>query len=219
MSENKVLEEKKETKRNKKKPMQSFLTKKVISLAILVGVIATIGFGLKNTLFIDSKVTRLKFENIGELATQASYSSVVNLTDRSREIFGIEIPFTQTKYVYSYDVKIKAGLDFSDIVWSIDEKEKIIHIQIPEIKTLSNEIVLDSLKVYHESESIFTNVTLKDDNAALVDLTTKAEETAIANGLYDNALENAKTLIKGFVGNVYDLNTYEIQFRELEEEK
>ena len=43
---------------------------------------------------------------------------------------------------------IKAGYDFKDIKWS--EKGDKIEVTLPEVKVLSNEIDLDSFKVYHE---------------------------------------------------------------------
>ena len=88
---------------------------------------------------------------------------------------------------------------------------KII-VSIPEIEILSNEIDEDSLKVYHESESIFTNIELEETNKALSNLKDTAEKNAIENGLLENATMNAQTLVKSFVGQVYDLNTYQVIF-------
>ena len=38
-------------------------------------------------------------------------------TKATRNLFGMEIPFTESKYIYSYDVEVKAGIDFADIEW------------------------------------------------------------------------------------------------------
>ena len=75
------------------------------------------------------------------------------------------------------------------------------------------EINEKSLKVYHEEESLFTNVDLKQTNEALSTLKETAEENAIKNGLLKNAKSNAKTLVKNFVGQVYDLNVYQVEFK------
>ena len=146
------------------------------------------------------------------MATQSAYSSNVSVIDQSRDLFGFEIPFTQSKYVFSYDTIIKAGINFSDITWKVDEDNKKIQINLPEAKVLSNEIDEHSLKVYYESESIFTNIELEETNKALSNLKETAQKDAIENGLLDNAIANAKTLVKNFVGQVYDLNTYQIEF-------
>ena len=42
----------------------------------------------------------------------------------------------------------------------------------------------------------------------------KDEKNAIANGLYENATENAKKLLKNFVGELYNLEEYQIKFEE-----
>lgn len=41
-----------------------------------------------------------------------------------------------------------------------------------------------------------------------------AKKDAESNGLLENAEKNAKTIIKGFIGKVYDSSEYEIKFVE-----
>ena len=209
---NKRIEEGKRSKHSKTSKVLKFLTSKGIIIFILIICVFGTGIGLGKSFFTDSKTTKLGFEDIGELATQNAYSSNVSVIDQSRDLFGFEIPFTQSKYVFSYDTVIKAGINFSDITWKVDEDNKKIQINLPEAKVLSNEIDEHSLKVYYESESIFTNIELEETNKALSNLKETAQKDAIENGLLDNAIANAKTLVKNFVGQVYDLNTYQIEF-------
>ena len=173
------MEEKKENK------IWLFIKKhikpKTIVYIVIVLAIAGLAFGVGKEFNTESKTTKLGFEDIGELATQVAYCSEVNVTDESRDIYGIKIPFTQTKYVYSYDVEIKAGFDFSDITCDINENNKTVSFTMPQPKILSNEIDLDSLKVYHEAESIFNNITLDENNKALQSLKEKAEQPFITN--------------------------------------
>lgn len=122
----------------------------------------------------------------------------------------MSIPFTQSKYIYSYDVVIKAGLNFADITWQ--EENGTIRVTLPEIRVLSNEIDLDSLQVYHEEESIFRPITLEENNAALSDLKARAEEDAITHGLLDAARDNARQILTGFFAQQYDLTEYRLQF-------
>jgi hypothetical protein len=177
---------------------------------IAVLLMAAVAVGLRSVFTTDGKSTKLGFEDIGELATQSAYCTEVEVAEDSRELFGISIPFTQSKYIYSYDVLIKAGLDFTAVTWS--EQNGIISVSLPEIKILSSEIDLDSLKVYHEDESIFQQITLEENNKALIELKERAESNAIANGLLDLARENAEQVLTGFFANQYDLNEYQLQF-------
>ena len=134
----------------------------------------------------------------------------MEVTEASRELFGVTIPFTQSKYIYSYDVVIKAGLDFTDVSWS--QQDGTIRVTLPEIRVLSNEIDLDSLKVYHEDESLFRNITLEENNAALADLKVRAEQDAIGNGLLEEARDNAQQILTAFFANQYDLTEYRLEF-------
>lgn len=109
------MEERKETMRNKWRWLGKYLTKKVAIVIVVVLVIGVAAVGIKNRFFTESKTTKLGFENIGEMATQAAYCTEVNVLDDSQKLFGKKIPFTQTKYIYSYDVVIKAGVDFEKI--------------------------------------------------------------------------------------------------------
>lgn len=208
----KQIEEENQKRSSKLSKILKMITPKGAIIIILIVCILGVGIGLGESFFTDSKTTKLGFEDIGELATQSAYSSNTSVIDQSRDLFGFEIPFTQSKYVFSYDTVIKAGINFSDITWKVDENNKKIKINLPETKVLSNEIDEDSLKVYHESESIFTNIELEETNKALSNLKDTAEKNAIENGLLENATMNAQTLVKSFVGQVYDLNTYQVIF-------
>lgn len=160
----------------------------------------------------ESKTTKIGFEDIGEMATQSAYCTEVNVTEDAKELYGMRIPFTQSKYIYSYDIVIKAGYDFNEIEWK--EKNKTIEVKLPEAKVLSNELDMDSFKVYHEEESIFSKITLEENNDAVKKMKLNAQENAIANGLLENARSNAETMLTGFFADEYDLDEYKIVFKD-----
>ena len=165
----------------------------------------------------DGKVTQIGFENIGELATQSVTTTSVRVETKDRKLFNISIPLTESKYIYTYNTNIKSGINFSDVTWSLGDTEDTkhnIYVTVPEVKTLSADLDLDSFKVLHESTSIFTPITLTEHNDALKQLTDEALNDAIANGLYDKALENAKTLLSSFIYQVYPSDQYDIIFSE-----
>jgi len=194
------------------KSLKKYLTKKIIIGIIILLSISGIGLGLGKFISFDSKTTRIGFEDIGEFATQTAYCTALSVTDKSRDLFGIRIPFTQSKYIYSYDIFIKAGFDFKDIEW--EENGTSIEVKLPEPKVLSSEIDLDSFKIYHEDESIFTKIDMTENNEGMKDLKQQAEEDAIASGLLDNARANVETILTGFFGNAYDLKEYEVTFKD-----
>lgn len=85
-------------------------------------------------------------------------------------------------------------------------------MKLPEAKILSSEVDQDSLKVYHEDESIFRQISLEENNEAVAKLRETAENDAIENGLLDNARENAETILTSFFAGVYDMDEYKIVF-------
>ena len=186
------------------------LRPRTLIFILIVVILCGGSLGLGQYLASRNKITKLGFEDIGELATQAAYCTEVNVTEGARELFGLTIPFTQSKYVYSYDVVIKAGLDFGDIDWTVGEDT--ITVRLPEIRILSSEIDLDSFRVYVENESIFRRISLEENNEAMKALQASAQENAVANGLLDNARANAETILTGFFAGEYDLSQYTLRF-------
>lgn len=184
----------------------------ILKLAILIAIVAAIGVGVRVINVSESKTTKIGFEDIGEMATQSAYCTEVNVTEDAKELYGMRIPFTQSKYIYSYDIVIKAGYDFNEIEWK--EKNKTIEVKLPEAKVLSNELDMDSFKVYHEEESIFSKITLEENNDAVKKMKLNVQENAIANGLLENARSNAETMLTGFFADEYDLDEYKIVFKD-----
>lgn len=156
-------------------------------------------------------VTRLSFQDIGEFATEEMIGTVVRNEESTRHII-IDIPFTTKHYIYSYDFEIKAGFDFGEITWKLDEGSKTINVTLPEAKILSTEVLTDSLVVYLEENNIFNQMHIEENNEALSEMQEEAKEKAIDEGIYDKATENAKTLLKTFFAQEFDLDTYTIVF-------
>lgn len=188
----------------------NYIARRVFGIILIIAVVCAIGFGVKNYIVSDSKTTKIGFEDIGELATQTAYCTEVNVTDASRELFGMKIPFTQSKYIYSYDIEIKAGFDFTEIEWDVNGLT--IEVRLPEAKILSSEVDQDSLEVYHEDESIFRQISLEENNEAVAKLRETAVNDAIENGLLENARENAESILTSFFAGVYDMDEYKIVF-------
>ena len=72
----------------------------------------------------------------------------------------MEIPFTQSKYIFSYDVEVKAGFDFTQIEWSLNDHT--IEVKLQETNARANaETILTGLfaSAYDmdEYEIVFTD--------------------------------------------------------------
>ena len=194
------------------KLLKYWLSKTAVKIILVIIVLLVIVLGVGKYFMTESKSTKIGFEDIGELATQSAYCTEVNVTEAARELFGVEIPFTESKYIYSYDIVIKAGFNFEEIEWKLNDHR--IEVNLPETKILSSEINLDSFKLYHEDESIFRQITMDENNEALKSMQENAEKDAVANGLLDNARANAETILTGFFSSAYDMDEYEIVFKD-----
>lgn len=203
----------------KKKTFRRLSTTKLIVAIIIVLVLMGTGIGLSKHFSTDGKTTKLGFENIGELATQSVTCTSVRVDNKDRSLFGVSIPFTKSKVIYSYDTVIKAGIDFGDVKWRIgntNDTSKNIYVEIPQIKIISIDVDHNSFKLYHEDQSIFAPISLEEHNESMKELESTSEKDAIDNGLFDNALDNAKVLLTAFIGQVYNPNEYTIIFSQLE---
>lgn len=184
----------------------------IVCLLLLVLLLGALGFlGVTGTRFF-SKTTSLGLKDIGELATQAGYFTSVQTINKSRNIFGIQIPGTQSNYIYSFDGTIKAGIDFQDIRIDVDDQQHIIRVTFPEFRILSTEIQDDSFILYNDGANPFTSLKVQDVQTGNAALKESARETAIKNGILDNARSNAEVLMRGFLAGTYDLTVYTVEF-------
>lgn len=189
----------------------------VIIIILLCAVLVYTRKEAKSNYVSDEKITEIGFENIGELATQSVTTTTVRVETKDLKLFNVSIPLTQSKYIYTYNTTIKAGINFSDVKWQLgdtDDTSHNIYVDIPEVKTLSADIDLDSFKVLHEENKIFSPITLTEHNDSLIQLRENALSDAINSGLYDRALDNAKTILTSFISQVYPSNEYSIIFSE-----
>lgn len=189
----------------------------VIIIILLCAVLVYTRKEAKSNYVSDEKITEIGFENIGELATQSVTTTTVRVETKDLKLFNVSIPLTQSKYIYTYNTTIKAGINFNDVKWQLgdtDDTSHNIYVDIPEVKTLSADIDLDSFKVLHEENNIFSPITLTEHNDSLIQLRENALSDAINSGLYDRALDNAKTILTSFISQVYPSNEYNIIFSE-----
>jgi len=199
-----------------KKHRDKRITVKVPTLAVLIVLcallISSLAIGINVVTTVKSRTVNFGLKDIGELSTQVGYFTNVQVINGSRQLWGTDIPLTQSKYVFSYDGIIKAGLDFESIEVNVNDISHTIRVRLPEMKILSYEIDTDSLEIYDETNSIFTPLSINDVNLSLIDMKEESRGKAISNGILDNARSNAETLIKGFLAASYDLQAYSITF-------
>ena len=77
---------------------------KIIMAVVVLILGVAIGLFVDNFLS-ESTTTKIGFEDIAELDTQSANCAIIDVMRDSRKIFGKAVPFTQTEYIYSYNVE------------------------------------------------------------------------------------------------------------------
>ena len=160
---------------------------------------------------ISGETIRSNMANIGKLCTAEYNYTHVEKVDSSREINGFKVPFTSSKFIYSYDGTIMAGIDFTKIQIDKKDVEKIITVTLPDVEIISSDVDQDSFKLYDEKNNIFNPISVTDVADSFADLKNSEERKAIENGLLDKARESAIILVENFMRGSYDVGDYEIK--------
>lgn len=184
-----------------------------VIVAVVLVVIFSCAYG---TFFqsqgISSKAVEQRMQDIGELATQEAYVTIVNKDASKAKLFGIDVPLTDSKYIFSYDVTIKAGLNFADVSLTVDEKHKIVTVSLPEVTILDTSIDLDSLEVYDESSNIFNPLKISQMNTNQQLMEEQGKEKALSMGILEAAQSNAEVLMTSLLASSYPTPEWIIRF-------
>lgn len=171
----------------------------------------------------EETVTQLSLKDIGTLATQEAYVTVVESMDENRNFFstGINVPLTNSVCIFSHDFQITAGYDFEKIVPIVEakteDKKGKITIPLPDAKILTSGMLSDKEQVYYEKESIFNNLSEEKKSELRKKMGEEAKKIALENGLLKKAKSNAKKVLKNFVYNMYNSQDYEVVFEDVKE--
>lgn len=154
--------------------------------------------------------------DIGELATEEYYFTRVETYDSSKNISGFKVPFTTSRFVYSYDGVVKAGIDFTAIEVEKDDLKKTITVTLPASEILDCSIDPETFELYDEKNSVFNPVSITDYNDSFEEMAEAAREDALAKGVLERADNNAQMLIKNLIMSTYDVSDYYIEIRSAE---
>lgn len=173
---------------------------KYISILIVLFGVFYLGILFKSSFTSQTKTTKLGLEDVGELVTQTCYVTVIEDTKTNRDFFKLfDIPFTESRQIFSYDVEVDASVNFSEIMYTTNDENSEITIKLPHAKIYKSTLNLFSFKKYLDSESLFSRIDLEKQNEALKAMEEQAINDAKANGVLEAADKNAKTLISGFI--------------------
>ncbi len=194
------------------------LVKKGIILVILIGIFY---LGMKSNAIFTTKATTLDIglKNVGELVTQSAFVRVLENSAFTRKLFDeYDIPFTESRMIFSYMVQVDASINFEDIsIKNIDEENKNITIILPHSKVYNSTLDLNSFEKYIDNESWFSRIDSEKYNEALKDVKKQGEQDAVNHGLLTKADENGRTLIESFIKSNDKYKDYNIEYEYIDD--
>lgn len=148
-----------------------------------------------------------------ELITSKYYYKDAQSYENYKQFFGVKLPFTTDKIVFTFEGKISVGFDLSAIKYKIDNENKNITVFLPEISVLSNEIFADTFEYPFVSDSVL-NQTGMPDYTKLIDTLKKEKSKDVLSDkeLLNACTENAKNIISSLFANSELTKNYTINF-------
>ena len=180
----------------------------------IILVVTTCMIGVVTTFNQKFKVTDLGLKDMSELVTQTCTVTVIQDSKKNLTFFkDYKIPLTESRQIFSYDFDVDASIKFNKITFDVDNKNNIITFNLPHANVYKTTIILDSFNSYYESDSLFTEIDLSENNDAKKQMAIEAEEKCIKNKLLENADKNAEELLKGLVKSNSKIKDYKVLFK------
>lgn len=139
---------------------------------------------------IISVTTLEKILNVSDLSTfEAVYNGIAKVHDDDSRIM--------VKYYVSYSSKITAGIDFEQLVISVDDENKIIHITLPEVKI--TDVIVDITSMDYIFNDLDANTATVSEEAYQACIEDATNESQAEEKIYELARQNAKNIVKALV--------------------
>lgn len=149
--------------------------------------------------------------DMGVLVTAEYYfTDVISYTSVIRLFNTIELGITETNYCAAYDGTVNAGIDFSGVTVEMDDALGTVVVRVPAAEIFDVDIDTDSFRLISEKSGLGNPVSVADFNSSLAELEKTASEKALERGVLEKADENARLIIRGFVGSLVDLSRYTV---------
>lgn len=152
---------------------------------------------------MSSDLLSQQIQSISELATVEYNYTNMGKFENHNTFYGWEVPFTTKSFIISYDGKIKAGIDMTQVEVKLKHKE--IDITVPQAKILTHEIDEKSIEVFDETQNIFNQISITDYHQFTIDQKDKVEKNVKEKGFIEEAQKKAESAIKTFIQSSYQL--------------
>lgn len=195
------------------KMKNKFNLRSIIVIIVLVIVVFMGGmyFGGRSTPTKEITSTALtqKIRDVNELAVSEYDYTKVGKFSNSLKFNGWTVPLTQKSFLITYEGKLKAGVDLSNV--QVEKTNNKIIVKTSAVKILSNEIDENSIKVYDETKNIFNQISITDYKTFAKEQKKKVEKEAIKNKFIEKTETKVKKTIKDLIYMTVDQEQYEVE--------
>lgn len=157
---------------------------------------------------ISSDLLSQQIQDISELASVEYNYTNMGKFENQATFYGWKVPFTTKSFIISYDGKIKAGIDMSQVEVKVNKKN--IDVTVPKAKILSHEIDEKSIEVFDETQNIFNQISITDYNQFAIDQKDKMETSVKEKGLIKEAQEKVQKTIQTYIKSIDVKDEYKI---------
>ncbi len=171
------------------------------------------GKWLQKEIVLSGETIASGLKEIGKLCTAEYYFTHVETFESAVDLWGFTIPGTKASYVYSYDGRILAGVDFTKVTVEVEGDVKRIIVTLPSVELITSEIDEDSFTLYGEKKSLFNPFEVQDFALSLQDMIRAEERKAKDDGLMERAAENAETILRNFLAGSLGVEGYSVDVR------
>ena len=159
-----------------------FILAVVIVLAIVIGI-----------LIVPEAVNKTKSEP--RVITTSTLEKIINVSELSTftsQVMNNKTP-EETDYYVSYDAIVYAGIDFKDIVISVDSASKTINIGIPKVYITEIKVDISSLDfIFYNNKVNQSSITQEAFTACENDVREESEQQP---AILELAQQNAKNVV------------------------
>lgn len=157
---------------------------------------------------LDEQITSLS-----ELVTKKYWYRNATKSKEAKEwLWGVTMPLSDIEFVAMYDGSITAGIDLNEVKFNVSQQTKTITVTIPKSKIFDHNIPQETINVVVAKNNLFNSISFNDYNRFISAEKDAMEETAIGQGILNEANQEAKEIIKAFLEKVPGIDAYTLKF-------
>ena len=163
---------------------------------------------------ISRETLEAQINSLSELVTKKyMYRNATKQEEGKDWLFGATMPFSDTKFVAMYDGVVTAGIDLSEVTISVNQSKKQITVTLPPSKIFDHNIPQETINVLEVKNNLFNSVSFNDYNRFISAEKSTMEQTAIGQGILEEATKEAKAVLKTFLEKIPGMDSYTLIFQ------